>query len=287
MTIAFMTKINWRIPLAFLLAPALMSALLTLITTSITNRWNEASLFFCVALVLLEFSWIILGGPIYLVLKRFRTIDRLECVLSGLSAGIIFSVLEFRAGIAADASLNIMIGSGTGYSFWLIAFWQAQPHTGQFMSAKKLLTKRKFLRSGIITAITILSIFWLGEKIVSSKIQDSMYVHLNTGLDKRIDKVECYAEAVGEEFRPEFARNYHINNSPRWAVKYIDIQNDVHPPVWAFEPNQVDLIFFDRESPPKLLYQIHSNGIEKEALTRSNEYWMDALADAIVEGQPR
>ena len=107
----------------FLVAPLLPCAVFAVAFFGFASNWSTFSAQLAVVVVIAELAAILLGVPIYLLLRRLRPIGLIECIGSGLFIGLL-------AGLAGE-----FIGATSGLIFWFIAVRAA--YTGPNISSKR------------------------------------------------------------------------------------------------------------------------------------------------------
>jgi hypothetical protein len=121
-----------------------------------SGQWQGIWFFIIATLVVSELVTIVVAVPAYLVLKRFRTIGLIDCVLAGAVIGLLFGltglVLPIGSGYSAGdsggdtivngkltthglfaavigAGFDCLRGAAIGFCFWLVAFYSARSST--------------------------------------------------------------------------------------------------------------------------------------------------------------
>lgn len=117
-------------------------------------------------------------------------------------------------------------------------------------------------------------------------IEDSLYERFNEQLGAKVNRIECYAEAVGKEMRRQLVCNYISQNNTNISVKYIG-SDDINTPVWAISHHSLDAIDYVRDPQLKVHLLIPSFGAGDKKLTRADLYALNAVVDGISAGQPR
>ena len=145
--------INWRVPVAFAVAPVLPCALYVAPGLVRYPDWTGTRLLFAYEMAAAEFLTLLVAVPAYLILRRFRVIGLLDCLLAGFTIGALFSgVVLFvpsHAGLSAADSggptvvnghmswhgvlVNLegvaifaLLGASIGLVFWLVGIRRPQ-----------------------------------------------------------------------------------------------------------------------------------------------------------------
>jgi hypothetical protein len=141
---------KWRLPLGFILAPVIPSALMVLPGIVATAEWRASWRLIVYIVVVLEIISLIVALPTYFLLRRFWRVGALHCTVSGAAIATLTNVLllslpleGYSAGDpGGDTIINgrytahgwmqnlsdllIMggFGAGIGLLFWVIALWR-------------------------------------------------------------------------------------------------------------------------------------------------------------------
>lgn len=98
-----------RVITGFLVSPLLPSAIAAVVLNGSMSTWSALPAELSLVIGITELASILLGVPIYLLVKRFRPIGMVECVGSG-------AILGLLAGL-----VGVLVGATSGLLFWFIA----------------------------------------------------------------------------------------------------------------------------------------------------------------------
>jgi hypothetical protein len=146
--------INWRVPVAFAISPVLPCALLGVIGIILHPERTGARLLFAYEAAVAEVLILLVAAPAYLILRRYRVIAVLECLLAGFAIGalasaiVLFAPRRHEGDFAADAggptvvnghmtwhgvvsnlegiAIFALLGTSIGLMFWLVGI--RRPH---------------------------------------------------------------------------------------------------------------------------------------------------------------
>jgi hypothetical protein len=95
---------NWRVPAGFVLAPLVPCALYATAVGVIANQWSGFRFIVVAMVTVSEALCLFVALPLFLVLRRFRSIALLECVAAGVAITILVNVI------------SLLVSGGPGYS---------------------------------------------------------------------------------------------------------------------------------------------------------------------------
>jgi hypothetical protein len=98
-----------RVITGFLVSPLLPSTVAAVVLNGSMSTWSvlPAELAFVIGIT--EFASLLVGVPIYFLVKHFRPVGIVECVGSGVVIGLL-------AGL-----VGVLVGAASGLLFWFIA----------------------------------------------------------------------------------------------------------------------------------------------------------------------
>jgi hypothetical protein len=139
---------NWRVPVGFLLAPLAPCGLYATAMSILANQWSGFLSIVVAMTAISEALSLLVAAPLYFLLRRFRPIGVLECVISGVAITVLLNVilLIFVGGPGSSAgdgggptivdghptghgllsalvgtAVQSMLGATIGLCFWVIA----------------------------------------------------------------------------------------------------------------------------------------------------------------------
>jgi hypothetical protein len=148
---------KWRVPAGFLLAPILPCAILEITASAFINQ-QPSIRFGTIALILVsEALSLLVGVPLYFLLRRYRSISLVDCVLSGVAIAVLVNATVlvfpsspgysagdhggatvvnghltthgFISALVATAAQSLL-GAAIGLCFWVIAIRPLRRHDG-------------------------------------------------------------------------------------------------------------------------------------------------------------
>lgn len=114
---------NWRVPAGFVLAPLVPCALYATAMSVIASQWSGFRFTVVAMVVVSETLCLFVALPIFFLLRRFRPIALLECVVTGVAITILVNVISLlvvgRPGYSAGDSggATVINGHLTGHGF--------------------------------------------------------------------------------------------------------------------------------------------------------------------------
>jgi hypothetical protein len=146
---------NWRVPIGFALAPLIPCALVVGILSALSGHYDGALFFFSAMVVVSLAVTLIMGVPLYLVLRHYWRVRLLECLGSGALAAILLNIFihlfrifafadtHYSAGDSGGATfldsritrhgveeairdglIQTLLGISIGFCFWVLAIWR-------------------------------------------------------------------------------------------------------------------------------------------------------------------
>ena len=139
---------NWRVPAGFVLAPLVPCALYASAMSVIASQWSGFRFIVVAMVVVSEALCLFVALPICFLLRRFRPIALLECVVTGVAITIPVNVISllvvggpgYSAGDSGGATVinghltghgfgsaivgtavQSLLGTAIGLCFWIIA----------------------------------------------------------------------------------------------------------------------------------------------------------------------
>jgi hypothetical protein len=95
---------KWRVPAGFVLAPIVPCALYATAVSVIASQWSGFRFIVVAMVTVSEALCFFVALPLFLVLRRFRPIALLECVVAGVAITILVNVI------------SLLVSGGPGYS---------------------------------------------------------------------------------------------------------------------------------------------------------------------------
>src|SRR5580658_4132820 len=88
---------KWRVPAGFVLAPLVPCALYATAMSVIASQWRGSRCIVVAMVTVSEALCLFVALPLFLVLRRFRPIALMECVVTGVAITILLNVILLLA----------------------------------------------------------------------------------------------------------------------------------------------------------------------------------------------
>ncbi len=156
-----MTNSVGRLILGFVFAPVGPCVALVLASAALAGQWNAIAFTITATLAVSLIVTLVCGVPLYLILRRYKSVSMIDCVVGGAAAALVLNLvlyaavrLAFRNGgysagdsggatyvdshltlhgavVAAEGVLaNLALGACIGLCFWLVALRPASWRAG-------------------------------------------------------------------------------------------------------------------------------------------------------------
>lgn len=108
-----------RIATGFVVAPFIPCIVFAAILSGVSDQWHNFWFGAVAMIIVAEVLSLVIALPLYIVLRRFRSIGLLECVLTGIVVTVILNIVSLMLGYSAaysggDPIINEQI---TAYGF--------------------------------------------------------------------------------------------------------------------------------------------------------------------------